>query len=84
MVTSERDQKRQARKASILVMFANDTTIYTNQVAKGIGVVWPVADTLLQELVQEQKLSGDKESGYRIYKKQKESFSDKVKKFFHL
>ena len=89
LMRTEREKTREARKLDILVSFTEEDTQYTNQVAKKIGVVWPVADRLLRELVREGKLTGDKVKGYRLYEEpieepKKDNFFDKVKSFLHI
>lgn len=68
MIKSEREKTRVVRKEKVLAMFSDGNTLYTNTVAKKIGVVWPVADRLLQQLVDEGRLSGNKLDGYSLYK----------------
>lgn len=81
MMKSPREQKRELRKANILSSFDENETQYTNQIAKRINVVWPVADRLLQELVDERQLVGDKLAGYKLYhKSKKENIFEKIKR----
>jgi hypothetical protein len=82
MIRTEREKTREVRKLNVLELFVDDKTLYTNQVAKKIGVVWPVADRLLNELVEERKLTGDKAVGYKLF--QQEGVYGKIKKFLHL
>lgn len=67
---TERDKTREERKAQVLESFSEGKKLYTNHVAKQIGVVWPVADRLLRELVAEGRLSGSKGWGYTLPEKQ--------------
>lgn len=64
---TEREKTREARKLTILNHFSGDERKYTNQVAKEADIVWPVADRLLNELVAEGRLVGDKIKGYALY-----------------
>lgn len=85
MIRTEREKKREIRKLDALAQFTGDETLYTNQIAKKIGVVWPVADRLLNELVDEGKLTGNKLLGYVLYQEPaKEKLRDKVKRLLHI
>lgn len=66
---TEREATREKRKQTIISMFSDNKKLYTNQVAKEIGVVWTVADRLLHELVSEGHLSGVKATGYSKFHK---------------
>lgn len=85
MVQSESQKKREVRKLNTLVQFHTDETLYTNQIAKNIGVVWPVADRLLNELVKEGRLTGNKMQGYTLYvEPKKETLREKIKRILHV
>ena len=65
MLTNQ-DKTREMRKLKILSLFNGNEKLYTNQVARETNLVWPTADRLLQELVGEGSLYGDKNDGYYI------------------
>jgi predicted transcriptional regulator len=69
MIRTEREKIREVRKLDILSTFKGSETQYTNQIAKGIGVTWMVADRLLQQMVDEGRLYGNKMLGYSTQKK---------------
>lgn len=75
-------QEREKRKLAILAEFQEGKKLYTNQVATKINVVWPVADRLLRELVKEGRLSGDKPTGYIMFKKP--SLLEKIRNVLHV
>lgn len=75
-------QEREKRKLAILAEFQEGEKLYTNQVATKINVVWPVADRLLRELVKEGRLSGDKATGYIMFKKP--SLLEKIRNVLHV
>jgi hypothetical protein len=82
MIRTERERIRETRKSEIIKAFVGNEVLYTNQVATKIKVVWPQADILLQSLVQEGRLTGNKMIGYSVPKK--ETFRDKIRKFLHI
>lgn len=85
MIRTEREKTREVRKLNVLKGFVGNETLYTNQVAKKIGVVWPVADRLLNELVEEGRLTGNKLMGYSVYEEpKKETIREKIKRIFHV
>lgn len=85
MIRTEREKTREVRKLNVLKAFVGNEILYTNQIAKKIGVVWPVADRLLQELVDEGRLSGDKLAGYTPYKPPvKLTLYERIKRFIHV
>lgn len=80
MIRTEREKTREVRKLNVIESFISDETQFTNQIAKKIDVVWPVADRLLNELVDEGRLFGDKVKGYRLHPApKKEGLRDKIK-----
>lgn len=83
MIRTEREKTREARKLSALKAFVGNEVLYTNHIAKKIGVVWPVADRLLQELVDEGRLTGDKSYGYKVPKPVKLTIYGRIKKLLH-
>lgn len=78
-----REKIRIARKNKIVKLFAADEKLFTNQVAVRASIVWPVADGLLQELVEEGRLAGDKINGYFV-PVEKSSKLGRLKSFFHI
>lgn len=76
---------RDDRKIAIISLLNNEEVLYTNKVAKGIGVVWPVADRLLQELADDGLIQGNKITGYKLSKKiDTSTFRYKIKKFLRV
>ena len=67
MIRTQRERVRDERKHNIIKSFVGHDKLFTNEIAKKINVVWPVADRLLIELVDEKRLAGDKVNGYYIY-----------------
>lgn len=80
MIMTKRDKTRERRKLNATAEFHGEETLFTNEIAKAIGVVWPVADRLLKELVDEGKLTGDKLNGY----KKKQTVWGKIKGVLHV
>jgi predicted transcriptional regulator len=62
---AEREIVREKRKALILDILEEGTQ-FTNQIAREVGVNWPMADKLLSEMVQARTIVGDKLNGYRL------------------
>jgi Mn-dependent DtxR family transcriptional regulator len=85
MTRLNQERVRDERKAAVISLFNNGDSLYTNKVAKGIGVVWPVADRLLQDLVKEGIIEGDKVAGYKLAKKiDKTTLRYRIKKFLRV
>lgn len=85
MIRTERERIRDARKLNIIKAFAGNETLFTNEIAKKVGVVWPVASRLLQDLVDEKRLSGNKVDGYTLFKEErKKSLLEKIKGILHI
>lgn len=83
MIRTEREKAREARKQNIIKAFVGNEVLYTNQVAKKLGVVWPQADRLLRSLVEEGRLVGNKMIGYSLPEK-KETLGEKIKRILHI
>lgn len=85
MTRLNQERVRDERKAAIISLFNNGDALYTNKVANAIGVVWPVADRLLQDLVKEGTIEGDKVAGYKLAKKiDKTTLRYRIKKFLRV
>lgn len=82
MIMTERDRIRERRKLEVIDAFSEDEVLFTNQIAKRIGVVWPVADRILKELVHEERIMGGKMNGYTL--PAKKTIWVKLKQVFHV
>lgn len=80
---TKHQKTREERKLRILAEFEGGEKLYTNQVATRLGLTWPVTDRLLQQLVVEGRLFGNK-LGYTVEEPKKPTLMEKIKDALHV
>lgn len=84
MVITEREKTREARKKNIMKIFPEGATIFVNEIARRLDITWSMANLLLDELVLEDRLIGNKDNGYKLYKEPRASIWEKAKRLLHV